>query len=507
MKKLSQNHPVVSTISLAGIPVVGEIGQTKLNKLLVGFSQGSFKTDQEAASVLYRTSSKNKRYLMLKTRLKERVLDRFFLADENLVWKSQYGKSYYQCVRNVFAAQIMITKDRRKSAVDLLRITLQKTRYYSFTDLSFMITRILRHDAALKGDQAKWKYYDRLTNHYYKLQQAEISAEKYSETIVTEFARKTPSDKKISKKAKACYQKICELSAKHRSYAIEMDKFRTGIRYYTIVKEHRKAIYLCSQCEKYLFDNPQFLQNVRIAEMALFKMDNYLALRDAERSEHYAAQCEKYFNREHLNWIIFKEYDFLLSMQTGNTVRALQIFYDVTGHLKFKDMNPERREKWKIFEAYLNYVLPDQLPKKQFNLFKFLNEISIYSKDKKGYNFALIVAQIILLIETGRFGKLVKLEEAFDKYVKRYISRKNNLRSYYFSKMLLVLFRYDFDPEKSRQIGTKFLEKLSKITPVYNGELESTEVIPYDMLWELLLKKLHNQKAETKKNATASGDR
>jgi hypothetical protein len=239
------------------------------------------------------------------------------------------------------------------------------------------------------------------------------------------------------------------------------------------------------------------LQRVRLAEMALFKMDSCLAIRDNKNGLQYALQCEKYFNPGHINWLIFREYDFLLSMHMGNYSRALHLFYEVTEHPRFTEQNPERLEKWKIFEAYLNYVLPVQLPKKSFKLFKFLNEVPVYTKDKKGYNFAILVAEIILLIETDDMDKLINIAEPFRVYVSRYVSRKNNLRSYYFARMLLVLFKYHFASEKSEQIGKKFLDRLIRITSYYNGNLESIEVIPYDVLWTLLLKKLKDRELKT----------
>src|SRR5207249_1311031 len=99
--------------------------------------------------------------------------------------------------------------------------------------------------------------------------------------------------KQIGKKAAGCYRKICELSSKYKSHLIELNKYKTGARYYTIIGEHHKAIGVCNQCEKYLHDHPHLIQKVRLAEMALFKMDNCLALRDPEKGFQYAADCER----------------------------------------------------------------------------------------------------------------------------------------------------------------------------------------------------------------------
>jgi hypothetical protein len=494
MKKLSQITSLVTANSVEQILNLDDDGGTKLKRLLKGVITGDFKNDKDAALSIYRNSPKSKSYQMLKGRLKERMLDKFFLMDSERAMKSHFDKLFYQSLRNVFAAQIMMLKDMREHATELLRSSLIKTQHHHFTDISLTIARSLQYDAAFRGNEMKWNHYNKLIEQLSELQKAEMIAEKYSQVIVVEFARKNPSDKLIRKKAAASYRKICEVAARFKSRTIELNKFKTGARYYTIIGEHRKSINLCNQCEKYLLDNPHLVQKIRLAEMALFKMDNCLAMRDDKNGLHYALECEKYFNPGQTNWLIFRECHFLLCMHTGNYSKALQLFYEVTEHPKFHHQNPERLEKWKIFEAYLNYALPSQLPKKNFNLFKFLNEMHIYSKDKKGFNFAILIAEIILLIEIGDMDKLINIAEPFRVYVARYVSRKNNLRSYYFSKLLMVLFKYEFNPEKSEQIGKKFYDRLNGINPVYNGDLEGIEVIPYDVLWKLLLNKLKENK-------------
>ncbi len=490
MKNLSQITALVTKNSVQNRIFSTNNQKTKLKKLLTGFAKGDFKSDREAAQMLYQTSPKSKSYLMLKSRLKEQLLDKFFLMDSESVMKNRYEKAFYHSMRNVFAAQIMILKDMRKSAIELLRSALIQTQHYNFTDLSLTIVSLLRYDAAFRGERGRMIHFDRLVNQYSRIHDAELRAEKNYQLIVAEFAQKNPSDKQIKRMALNSYRKICELSVKYKSRTIELNKYRTGVHYYTIIGEYQKSINLCNQCEKYLLDNPHLIQNVRLAEMALFKMDNCLAIRDDKNGLIYASQCEKYFNSGTSNWLIFREYDFLLCMHTGNFTRALQLFYEVTEHPKFAQQNPERLEKWKIFEAYLNYVLPSQLPKRNFNLFKFLNEVHIYSKDKKGFNFAILVAEILLFIETGNTDKLIDKEDAFKVYVSRYVSRKTNVRSYYFAKLMMVLFKYHFAAEKSEQIGQKFFDRLTKITPSYSGELEGIEVIPYDTLWKLVVKKL-----------------
>lgn len=50
-------------------------------KLFKGIADGVFNSDEEAALQLYQTSAKNKKYLMLKSRLKERLINTLFFLN------------------------------------------------------------------------------------------------------------------------------------------------------------------------------------------------------------------------------------------------------------------------------------------------------------------------------------------------------------------------------------------------------------------------------------------
>lgn len=84
-------------------------------------------------------------------------------------------------------------------------------------------------------------------------------------------------------------------------------------------------------------------------------------------------------------------------MHTENYINAAAIYIKVINHQRFIYTNEERKEKWKIFEAYINYVfetenldrelLSNDPTKRKFRLLKFLNEVPNFTKDKKVITF------------------------------------------------------------------------------------------------------------------------
>jgi hypothetical protein len=220
-----------------------------------------------------------------------------------------------------------------------------------------------------------------------------------------------------------------------------------------------------------------------------------LHLRDFKTGTNAANQCQKLFNIGNLNWLIYLETYFLLCLQTNHYPKAKRIWTEVIKNKNFDSYPLDRKEKWKMYEAYLNYIyIDDDLNIKKFNLYKFLNEVPIYSKDKAGYNVSILIAQILLLLKESEYDKIISRAESLKMYVSRHVKRENSPRTYYFLKMLLVMIKYDFDPDKTKQIAQKFQDRMEEKGA--KGEIEEMEIIPYDTLWKQVLNMLEMKKHE-----------
>src|SRR5262245_22169678 len=92
-------------------------------RLYKGISDGTFETDEQAAASLYQTGPDDKKYLMLKSRLKERLINTLFFLNHHKIQDSAYQKAVYQCNRNYFCAKILITHGARTSAVTMAKNT------------------------------------------------------------------------------------------------------------------------------------------------------------------------------------------------------------------------------------------------------------------------------------------------------------------------------------------------------------------------------------------------
>ena len=221
-------------------------------------------------------------------------------------------------------------------------------------------------------------------------------------------------------------------------------------------------------------------------------------LRDYENGLENADKCLQLYPAGGLNWMTFQEYYFLLAMHTQNYEKAREIFKTVVEQPRFEHVGARRKEKWKIFEAYLSYILSVANPKEEdeamqrnFRIFKFLNEVPLYSKDKRGLNVAILILQILFLLDRKDFNGIISRTEALKVYCSRYLRSDENYRSNCFLKMMLALEKKNFDLEQTNKVAKKWVNKLESSRFHYeHGSRSEIEIIPYEHLWQLILSKL-----------------
>jgi len=466
-------------------------GESKYLQLIRGLGEKSWQNEEEAIQGIYGKQLGDKTFAMLKTRAKERLVNMIFQLDTQKRFKSSYDKAYFLTCKNLLAGTVLLIQGRLKSGEEQLKLALTTSRKYYFTDLSIVSLRFLRNINSFSGSKQTFGKYNSEIKLVMKTLQAELEAEELNQELILEVVASVELKDNWIEKVKHNYEELQKIVEKYDTYSTRLNMYRVGIRYFDSIYDYKNAIRLASECEYYLKSNPHLIQRVRLGEMNLNKLYGSLHLRDYINGSEYAKTCMTLFNPGTLNWLIFLEFYFLLCLHTQNHEQAVEIYLQVINHPSFNGYPPQNKEKWKIFESFLIYTLPEQdKMNRKFNIPKFLNEVPLYSKDKAGYNLSIIIAQTILSLKIGDYEKIVERAEALKLYANRYIKKEKNPRSYYFIKMLLVMIQYDFDPKKTEQIANKFFIKLKESQLGMQSELESLEVIPYDLLWPEILKKL-----------------
>ncbi len=204
-----------------------------------------------------------------------------------------------------------------------------------------------------------------------------------------------------------------------------------------------------------------------------------------------------------LHWNSAYSYAFVLEMLTKNYQDATDILIDMVTEPKLNNLEDIWIQQWRIRSAYIHFLAKiglvdlERIGKKRvpnFRLGRFLNEVPTYSKDKRGLNISIIIAQFLILLADRKFGQIYDRIDALSKYSYRHLKNDDKLRSNCFIRMLLSLAKAEFNPVRAQRYAEKYVEKLKTTEMNLNEYSTEIEIIPYEDLWEIILQLVDQKK-------------
>lgn len=460
-----------------------------------------FQNDEEAAEHFYPSSDSTSSYRKLKARLKSQLKDIVLLIDTNQSQYSDREKAYYQSHKDWAAANVLLGKNARQAGISITHDVLRYAEKYEFSNLALEASRVLRlHYGAREGNAKKYAEYREKCARYNEICQVENMAEELYTDLVIEYVNNRTIKEDVSVRALDAYRKLEQRIRGYESYRANLYASLIRLMIYSSVNDYKNILRVCDESIRFYEEKPYFAK-VPLQIYYFQKLICHAQLRDYELGMETAEKCRGYLDEGTFNWFKFKELAFILSMHTQKYAQAARIFLETTEHKRFEFLPSVVKEVWKIYEAYLHYLVeldklnPDKekISLDKFRLGKFLNETIIFSKDKSGMNIPILVAQVLFLILHRKYNEAIERIDAIEKYRARHLSRKDNKRSFIFIKMLLQIPLGMFHQAGVMRKAKRYVKQFKEIPVEIANQASTLEVIPYDDLWEMLIGSLENQ--------------
>jgi len=193
------------------------------------------------------------------------------------------------------------------------------------------------------------------------------------------------------------------------------------------------------------------------------------------------------------NWFAFKSQHFHLAMHSKSYKMAFDIINEVFENKKFITLNKRMEEEWKLNNAYLHFAYAGNFFMRSFNFAKFVEEMPHYSKDKEGYNVAILILQFLFYVERGDIDSLVYRRDALKKYMDNHFKENFSYRTRTFFKLLNIVVENSLDSKKISQKSKYLLNKLNE-NQIVGSAHQEVEIIPYEHLWDLLMNMIRHEK-------------
>ena len=129
----------------------------------------------------------------------------------------------------------------------------------------------------------------------------------------------------------------------------------------------------------------------------------------------------------------------------------------------------------------------DSVSNKVFKISRFLNEVPIFSKDKRGLNVPILILQTLFQLQQRKYDHLIDRIEALSKYQQRYLCKEENYRSYVFIKMLIEIPKAYFNKNLVIQKTEKWSSQLRLVPIEISNQNHDLEILPYQHIWTFVL--------------------
>jgi hypothetical protein len=169
---------------------------------------------------------------------------------------------------------------------------------------------------------------------------------------------------------------------------------------------------------------------------------------------------------------------------------------EVHANKAYRSLPATTAQTWLVFEAHMYFLASvekiDSIsqPEAKFKVYKFLNNIPIYSKDKMGLNIAVLIMHVLILLQQRKFGEIIDRVDALNQYCHRHLRKDETFRSNCFIKMLLKIVRADFNRKRAERYAEPILKKLTSAPFVLSDQNIEVEILPYEDLWNIVLELL-----------------
>lgn len=442
-----------------------------------------------------------------KSKLKERLLDAFFLLHFKDTNYSSRQKAFFECYKKWATAMTLLSRNAKVNGIDLLERLLRQTTHFEFTELTLDILRVLRLQYSIvDGDIKKYEKVREMYEQYEKIWMMENKAEYHYSELMVQFTNSKATNLEVVEDAKRRYDELAPFMAECTSFKLHMFGRLVQMMIYNGQNDYPNTARLCEDAIHF-FDQKEFDSGLPLQVFYYNLIVCYLQLREFEKGQMVINRCSYYFEEGSFNWFKLQELFFLLAMHSGRYEEAYWLYEKVTSYPRFEEKPVQITEMWRIYQAYLYFIIkigkipPGILSAKvsKFKISRFLNEIPLFSKDKRGMNIAILIIQILHSLADKNYDQASDRIEGIEKYCSRYLRENDTFRSNCFIKMLLQIPLAAYHREAVARKTERYFKMLSSVPLEAARQAHEIEIVPFEVLWEITVSaldlKIHKAKS------------
>ncbi|AKQ45709.1 hypothetical protein TH63_08680 [Rufibacter radiotolerans] len=461
--------------------------KSKEKRLYQEIVSGNVVDDQTAYSILYTKGEDVSGLKMIKSRLRKKLMNQLFFLDENNNGKVSPHSVEQNCLAKFYQARVFIDSGANDLALPILKKILSKSIEYDFNYISSLCLRsILQSYVNINERSLFYKVLQQLKNVTGKLE-ADQESEMLFMIANIELSHSVAARKNYLLQIDEVLGKMEQIWCQAQTFETFNNYYRLSIWLHELTGNFSEIVLITNQSSQLIQDNPIISRRFDERFNQFIQVYAHLRSKKLEEGLELANTYLSSFNPASNNWFAFMENYTLLAIHARKYLLGHGLLQQVQNNPFIKKINRLAQERWSLFEAYLHYVAPQQ--DQPFKWQALVQNAPTYSKDKEGFNVAILILQVMYYLDIADHEALEYRVESLKKYAQNHFKDTFSERSRAFFKLLTVMVRSDFDPVVTHKKGLYLYQKLQRTTPPGDAYAE-IEIIPYEHLWELVLQRL-----------------
>lgn len=505
MEILNELVKFLSKNKTKNIQVLGQTHQidSTTKKLYDILTQGDPVTDRELNSAIYGKINDNSSSLRkLKSRLNNRLLNTILIIDPEVKNLQIIDRAFLKANKLFSVGNILFVNDAINGAKLCYIQVLELSETYEFTELKLFASSRLRQIAGdISQDRKDFIKY----NAIYKQANREFEAERFVQENYSNLISLISKSRKVvfpltSNELSEIKNKLNKYKEWCRTYTFERVYFLFMVLTHFLTKKYNEVIKLSDSAIEHFKRRNYSLRKT----LLMFQGTKIMALLESGQYEQ-GIELSNSIKNEHsygeYNWYSNIYYLFLLLVYSREYTRAAEELSEMISGLKNKKLPSHLTENINILTAYiyfLNIIGKIRTTKLHnsilnFKINRFLNDIPLFSKDKRGLNISILILHVLIMLANQEYNKIIDRVDALNQYSSRYLRKDATFRSNIMVKMLLAMINADFHPVRTKRYTDELFKKLQTVPRGVTEQGAEVEIVPYEDLWPMVLELLQKK--------------
>lgn len=461
---------------------------SKVRKLYDLVVTDGIRKDEDAAKLMYNAKKNDKRYLMLKRNLIQKLSDLVYISGNSGEFEDNHVNLIFALKKDLNIAEKLLQENVYHNATKIINRVEQTAEKYFLVDIQLEAAQMFRSVYSLKGYPDNTITYDEKLAALRKFQNYYSASRGMWEIMYSKIKYSNAKTPDLIAESTLMSGKIEGWTKLYKSPFLRLYLYRINIILYNQENNFEAGYKNIKLFEHLIQEFPYINSKAVQLEIEFAYAEYYRNTRKLNKAIYHLKKCENITEYAAFNRFMVDELMFDIFMKTAEYEKALSILRQLRYVPQFQFLDPKDQSAWFIRQAFLYFVfklenksdLIAQLPdyEENIDLNKFLELTKPSSKDKLGYNIMLLTIRLILLMEKN-YKEIDYEGNNLSIYYHRYLKKLNSERTRIFFKFLAKMASQAF----SEDVIDSALENIQKAP---SDVFDVFELISYDELISML---------------------